>query len=122
MVYVFLVAAIGLFIVGIRVTGIVPRVRSVLAVSHTAVSVIKSTDMHDDEKEAAIQKAAISMIGAFVSILVRVTVICLVPVAFVMLFAWLGLYSIEEAIRASTNVYFVTASTVAMIVALVLMR
>ena len=118
MVYFFLAASIGLFILGINVLGVVPRVKHVIANSREALSVVQSTQMSEDDKEAAIQKAAVRMFGAFGSILVRVAVICLVPVGFVYLCAGLGFYTTAEALQASTDVYFIIISSIVMIAAL----
>ncbi len=122
MVYVFLAAAIGLFIIGIRILGIVPKVKLVISASHDAIEVMKSPDMNEENKERAIQKAAVNMFSAFFSILVRVAVICLVPIGFVLFFAQLGFYANTEALDASTDLYFIMASTIAMIAALFFMR
>ena len=122
MVYVFLCAAIGLFIIGIRVLEIVPRVTHVISASHEAVAVMKSSAMSEAEKEAAIQKAAIQMFVSFGSILVRSATVCLVPAGFILLFAKLGLYSITEVYQGSTDVYFITGSTIAMVLAFMFMR
>lgn len=55
---------------------------------------IGQRDKH--EKEAAVQKAAIRMFGAFGSILVRVAVVCFIPVGFVIIGAELGFYTNDE--------------------------
>jgi hypothetical protein len=122
MVYIFLCAAIGLFLIGIRVLGLVPRVKLVITASKQAVAVMKSPDMSEDEKEAAIQKAAVQMFVSFGSILIRTATVCLVPLAFILLFAKLGLYTTAEVYQGSTDIYFITVSTIVMILAFALMR
>lgn len=122
MVYLSLVLAIGLFIVGIKILGIVPRVKLVVSATHDALAVMKSVELSEDEKEAAVQRAAVSMFGAFGSILLRVAVVCLVPVGFVLAGAKIGLYDSGELLRASTDWTFITVSTLIMIGALFLVK
>ena len=122
MVYIFLCAAIGIFIIGIKILGIIPRVRLVMAESHAAVSVMKAPDMSEEEKEVAIQRAAVRMFRSFGSIFMRVLVVCLATAGFVVLFSKLGFYSTTQVYETSTDVYFLTVTTIAMILALIFMR
>ena len=122
MVYFFLAAGVVIFIIGLKVTGVVPRVRVVLSSSHDALAVMKAADLDEDEKERAVRSAAVRMFGAFFSILLRVSAICLAPVAFVVLFAYLGLYSGADALEGLSDWYFVTASTLVMVAALFVVR
>lgn len=72
MAYLFLILAIGLFVVSIKLSGVVSKVRTVIVATREAVSLMKSTKLSEEQKEAAVQEAAIRMLGAFFSILGRV--------------------------------------------------
>lgn len=122
MVYTFLYIAIGIFVVGIKIMGIVPRVKLVMVESHAAVSVMKAPDLSEEEKEVAIQRAAIRMFGSFGSILIRGAVVCFTTAGFIFLFSKLGFYSITQLYESLTDVYFLSATTIAMIMALIYMR
>ena len=122
MVYTFLCIAIVIFVVGIKILGIVPRVRHIMAESHAAVSVIKAPGLSEEEKEVAIQRAAIRMIRSFGSILIRSAFVCLTTAGFVLLFSWLGFYSIAQVYETSTDVYFLSATTIVMMMAFICMR
>lgn len=122
MVYIFLCVALGIFIIGIKVLGIIPRVKLVMMASQEAILLMKAPALSEEEKETAIQKAAIRMFGSFASILVRVAAVCLISVGFVLLFSKLGIYSTAQVYEASTNVYFLTLTTITMILALIFIR
>ncbi len=115
MVYFFLAASAALFFLGIRVFGIVPRVKGVIAATHVATTVMRSRDMSEEEKESAIQKAALEMIGSFLSILVRTALIVAISIAVVALGSETALFSMQDAIHAASNWTFIVVSTLLMI-------
>lgn len=122
MVYLFLVLAIGLFIISLKILGVVRRVGLVIRDVHDAMSVIRSTDISEEEKEAEIQKAAIGMLGSFFSITLRVAATLAIPVLFVAVGSLIELYTYEEAIYAASDWKFIITSTAVMIGAMIVVR
>ncbi|MGH6913058.1 MAG: hypothetical protein ACREH3_05070, partial [Geminicoccales bacterium] len=84
--------------------------------------IIRSKSLTDEEKEAAIQKAAIFMAGSVVMILGRMALCLLVPTAMVWLGAQFGAYSTADALVAASNWTFIVASSVVMMAALTIIR
>jgi hypothetical protein len=122
MVYVFLLIAIALFAVSIKLFGGGAKIKLVVAATREARSVIRSRTLNEEAKEAAIQAAAIRMFGDALSILLRAALALVVPFAFVLLGAALGLYVIDDAARAASDWYFIIGSTIVMIGALMVTR
>ena len=79
-----------------------------------ATAVMRSKDLSEAQKESAIQKAAIRMFGSFFSILGRVILTLAVPVGFVMMGSWFGLYTAQDALLAAENPSFIIGSSIVM--------
>lgn len=118
MIYVFLFMAIVLFIASLKVFNVVPKVTLVFSETRDATSVLKSKDLSDDQKEAALQKAAVQMMGTFFSILGRVGLTLAVSFSSVLLGSVVGFYEIGEAVSVASDWPFIIGSTFLMIVAL----
>lgn len=113
MVHVFLILSIGLFVVALRLSGAVPQVRFAMAQTREALAAMNSGDLSEEDKETAVQRAALRMFGSFLSILLR-TILCIgVPAALVALGAAAGLYRMDDVVRAATDAWFIAGSTVA---------
>ena len=122
MAYLFLALSLGMFIVAIKLLGIVPKVKNVISTTHAATATMKSRELSEEQKEAAVQKAAVEMFGAFISIFARVLLTLAVPITFVMFGSFIGLYSTDDAVRAASDWYFIVGSTILMIGALAIVR
>ena len=119
MVYLFLSVSVLVFLACLRLTGIIPVARDIVAESGAAGRVMTSSELTDDEKEARMQAVAKKLLVAFFSIVVR-SVICLaIPFAVVMAGVWFGFYTDDGAATAALNWYFLIGSTV---VAVVIMK
>ena len=115
MTYVFLIVAMGLFIAGLKLFDVVPKVRLVISETQEATSVMSSKVLSDEQKEAALQKAAVHMFGSFLNIFARVILTIVVPVASIILGSALGFYEIEYAAHVASEWSFIIGSTLVMI-------
>jgi len=70
---VVLVASLGVaaFLIGFRFSGVVPAAGRALGTAREASAVLRSPALHDDEKEAAMRKAGVSLLRSALSILLR---------------------------------------------------
>jgi hypothetical protein len=122
MIYLFLSLAVGLFVVALKASGLVPRAQVVFSATRAATAVMRSPELSEEQKETAVQKAALEMFGSLFSIAVRTVFTLALPVALVLLGCAVGLYSAEEAVRAASNWYFIVLSTVITAVAFVVIK
>jgi hypothetical protein len=122
MVYAFLAAGVLVFVISFRLLDVVPKVRAAIAATRTAQGIISSKSLTDEEKETAVQRAAIAMAGTALVILGRVAVCVLVPTLTVWLGAQSGAYSTADALVAASNWTFIAVSSVVMIAALTIIR
>jgi hypothetical protein len=122
MVYVFLMIATILFMVALRLSGTVPKVRFAMAQTREALATMSAADLTEEAKEVAVQRAAIGMFGSLASILLRTLACVGAPAALLALGIAAGLYGMEDVVRAGTDPYFIAASTAAVIAGFYLMR
>jgi hypothetical protein len=122
MVYAFLAAGVLVFVICFRLLDVVPKVRAVIGATRRAQGIISSKSLTDEEKEAAVQRAAIAMTGSLVAILGRVALCVLVPTVTVWLGAQSGAYSTADALVAASSWTFIVASSAVMIAALAIIR
>jgi len=120
--YLFLALSVVVFMVGIKLLGVVTRVHKVIVLSRCAVSTMRAAQLSEDEKEIEIQRAAVEMSKSCISILVRVFLILAVPYALILFGEFLGFYNHEQLVSAATNWMFITVSSIAMVVALVVLK
>jgi len=69
MVYIALAFAVGLFAIGLRMIGVVPRARRVFGDANQALRIMQAPDLSDDQKAVRIRSASLDMFGAFFAIL-----------------------------------------------------
>ena len=122
MVYVFLSAAVVLFAVSMKLLALGPKVRRAVAAIHEAASAMASKELSERQKEAAVQSAAIAMFGHTCSILTRLALTFAGPLAVVLLGSGLGLYALDDAVRAGSDWSFILGSTLVMVAALLVAR
>jgi hypothetical protein len=84
--------------------------------------VIWSRDLREEDKEALVQKAAISVAGSTMAILGRVALCLLIPAFAVWLGKQAGAYSTADIWAAASNWVFIAASSALMIAAWAVMR
>lgn len=117
LVYGLLALCLMLFMGSLKVTGLVPRVEAAGAAGRRALAVMRDPALSDDEKEVAMQKAALAMFGAFFLITLSVAVALAVPLGAVYLADLAGLVSLGEAEAAATDWVFIIVSSLFMIAA-----
>lgn len=120
--YVFLTAGLVVFVLGIKLLKLVPRVKGLLVGTREAVSVMRSPDLSEDEKERRIQRAALRTSGAFVDILLRSAASLVAPLVCVAIGVGAGLYGMDEAMTAAANPYFLLFLTVLAVLQMKLVR
>ncbi len=67
--------ATGVFVVCFRYSGLIKVAQDAIALARDAGQVMSSKTLSDDEKEAAVQKASIGLMGAFVQITIRAAIV-----------------------------------------------
>jgi hypothetical protein len=115
MTYAFLIASVFLFMLAIKVFRIVPEVQEIIGASRSAVAVMRSQDLAEEEKEEQVQKAAIKMFASSFFIVIRIAATVAVPVVFVAVPTYFGLFTGEEVYAAASNWIFIIVSSVVMI-------
>ncbi len=115
MTYAFLAASLLLFMLTIKVFGVFPKVQGIVASTRSAVAVMRSTELSEEQKEEQVQKAAIAMFASCFSVIVRILGTIAVPVIFVIAPKYVGLYTADEVYAAAGNWIFIVVSSVAMI-------
>jgi hypothetical protein len=71
MIVVTAAASIGVFLVALWLSGVVPASASALAIARSALGALRDTGLDDAAREQAVQRASIRLTVIFVSILVR---------------------------------------------------
>lgn len=122
MVYAALAVAVGLFAVGLRLTGVVSKARAVLSDANRSLQVMRSLDLTDDEKEVRIRAASLGMFVAFFSILTRTAIAIAIPAALVALCIVAQVFRAEEAVSAGMDWRFIIASALFVTAFLVVQR
>lgn len=115
-------AAVATFLVCVRLTRVVPCVEEAAADARQVVGVLSAADIDDAQKEAAARSASLSMLGAFLAILLRSALSFGLPLLAVGLCIYLGLVSSEAMEAAATNLYGLIAAAVATVLAWKLLR
>lgn len=115
MTYAFLAVSVFLFMLAIKLFGVVPQVRKIIAETQMAVGVMRSRELDDEEKEERVQKAAIAMMASCVFVTLRIAATVAVPVIFVAAPVYFGLYTADEVYAAASNWIFIVVSSVVMI-------
>ena len=104
--------AVAAFLVGFHLTGIIPTASRIVALARSAGSVMADRNLADEDKEKAIQKAALAMLGAAFSIFLRVAVTLLITVLPVYLLSWAGLAPAGEVFAFLARIDVIVGATV----------
>ena len=111
MIYLAAAAAVAAFVIGFQLTGIVATAGRIVALARRATSVMRNPDMDDEAKEKAIQKSALSMMAAAVSIFFRVVATLVLTVLPIYLFHWLGLAERDDVIAFLARLDVIVGAT-----------
>lgn len=114
MIYLILGLAILLFVFCMDRFGVVNKVRDVIGISREVHTIIRSSEITDDQKESRVQQAAVKTLSLFLSILVRVAGTGLCPLALVYLVSLTGVFSMDQAVAQGSDPVFIIVSTIVM--------
>lgn len=114
---VLLVTALSViaFILAFEALGIVPKARDAIATSRQAAAVMGDKGLDDDAKEAAMQKAAGSLMKGFVGLLARIVGILLAAYAPIFLADLAGLADEAAVLAFMLDPLVIVATTVIVI-------
>lgn len=118
---VFAAAVVG-FMLCVKLTRVVPCVEQAAANARQVAGVLSAADIDDAQKEAAARSASLSMLGAFLAILLRSALAFGLPLLAIAACIYGGLVSAEGMESAASNVYALIAATLAMLLAWRLLR
>jgi hypothetical protein len=121
---VYLVLAIGavVFVICFKLLDVVPKLRAAVAVTREAHGIIRSDSLTDEFKEAAVQQAAVHMARSAVVLLARMGRCLLLGFAAIWVGAHVGPYTTADVLAAASDWMFITASSLVMLCALMMIR
>jgi hypothetical protein len=96
-------ATVVAFLVGFRLSGIVPAATRAMATAQAATAVMRNPALTDEHKEVAVRKAGLSLLASSLSILLRGLVAVLVAVVPIVLADLLGLADAEASLTFLTR-------------------
>ena len=120
--YVALTAATVAFTLCLHFFRIVGLARRIVGASGQAVTTMRLAALSDEEKETAIQRAAVEVMVALVALLARVGAAIALSLAVIYAGALVDAYSIDAVLLAAGNWYFIAGSTLFVVIAMIVMR
>lgn len=93
------VLSIGVFICALRLFGVVRVAASALVTAQEAVTDLRDNSLDDRTREKELQHAALQLLGAFISILIRSMLTFLASLVPIWLASLMGLVNIEDVTR-----------------------
>lgn len=115
MTYVVLALAAGLCILCIRLTGLVGQTRAIMSDSRRALEVMRASNLSEDEKEHALQRASLRMFADLGMVLLQTTAVLAVPVLFVLAWTMVGHPTLAEIEAAAMSWPFILGTTAVML-------
>lgn len=110
------------FVAILKVAGLVDKSNRVIKVSKQAIAVLRDTELSDDAKESAMQSHAKQLIGLFFLITVGGVAAVILPVLVIWGLDQLDLISLDAVLSAALSWSFIAATTVVIILVLVIGR
>ncbi len=107
--------AAAAFLIGFYFAGVVPAAGRALVTARAASAVMRDPALHDDDKEVAVRTAGISLLGSFVSILLRSLVAIVASLAPILLADLLGLADIATMLAFLSRWDVILVTSAAMI-------
>jgi hypothetical protein len=117
-----LIAGCLSFILVLRLTDVIGVTGTAARTAADAAQVMRAPELTDDEKEMRVRKAAVRLLGSFVSITLIGCAALAAPVLIVWLGSVAGLYALDDAIAIAMGWPFLVGATVVFLVAWVLQR
>ena len=120
--YVALSAATVAFTLCLHFFRIVGLARRIIGASGKAVTTMRFAALSDEEKETAIQRAAVEVMVALVALLARVGAAIALSLALIYAGTLVNAYSVDTVLLAAGNWYFIAGSSLFVIIAMIVMR
>ena len=113
-------ASIAVFLVAFSALRVVAKCRSAIGVAHGAVATIKDPSLTDLDREELVQKASITLLGLFFSILIRSSLSLVLAAVPIWVGAALNISGTEEVIGFLSRWDVILASTLIIVIMLAL--
>jgi hypothetical protein len=110
------------FVFILKATGLVEKSTRVIDISRQAMAVLRSAELDDDAKESAMQSYAKQLVGLFFLITIGGVAAVILPVMMIWGLDKLGLVSVDAVLDVALSWPFITASSVLIVLALVIKR
>ncbi len=110
------------FVFILKITGLVEKSTRVIDISRQAMAVLRSAELDDDAKESAMQSYAKQLVGLFFLITIGGVAAVILPVMMIWGLDKLGLVSVDAVLDVALSWPFITASSVLIVLALVIKR
>lgn len=107
--------SIAVFMLCLKLFGVIKVSGSVLAVSRYAIDAIRDDQLNDDEREKIVQKASIQLLGQFFSIIVRVVGVVIASFIPIWLISLTGATTAEAVFTFLSRVDVIIATSLAMV-------
>ena len=107
--------SVVIFVLAFAVLRIVPVARGAIATATGAVQVMRNPTLDDDARERAVQKASISLFGAFASILLRFVATLVFAAMPIWVADVLGIVSAEAVIAYLSRIDVIVVLSVVMV-------
>jgi hypothetical protein len=109
-------ATIVAFLIGFRISGVVPAAARAIGTARAASTVMRSSVLPDDDKEIAVRKAGLSLLGSALSISLRSLVALLAAMVPILLADLAGLADSDTILAFLARWDVILVSSVAVIV------
>jgi hypothetical protein len=110
------------FIAILKIAGLVEKSTRVIAISKQAVAVLRDEGMSDDEKENLMQGHAKQLAGLFFLLTIGGLAAVFLPFALIWAFDQAGWISADSVLNVALSWPFITATTIAIVIAVVVGR
>jgi len=110
------------FVVVLKIAGLVEKATRVIDISKHAVAILRDPAMSDDDKESAMQSHAKQLAGLFLLLTLGGVAAIFLPLAVIWVFDRLELLSIDAVLHVALSWPFIIATTVVIILVLVVKR
>lgn len=106
------------FLAAFQLLGVVPCARSAIATSRQTAAVMSDSNLDDDAKETAVQKAAISLMKGFFGLVLRLLGVLVAAYVPIFLFDAVGLLPESAALAFMLRIDVIVATSVLVIAAI----
>ena len=104
--------AVAAFVIGFHIFRVVPTASGIVQLARGATAVMSDKSLADEEKEKAVQKAALSMLGAAFSIFWRIAATMILTIFPIYLADWIGLVTAADVFSYLARVDVIVGASV----------